>query len=250
LDSQTQSDREGAEKRLHELTHGIFEKVIPSVVDANDNPDVVSVATRGLARLGNQTNDQLDWGPATPFGPDIIKQAISDWTRAWTQANDQVDQDPSTPFGLFAKLAIVDKKDFLESVESLQVKSLSTLDQIAVARSIQYYQRGTGRATERSRTLLLNYLRELNKQSTAEFDEERFLKHATLATCQRRLTTVLKNRRLRASRLYGKTKNARLLKEVQIEFAKELIALYPETKVAKQAAEKLNLPVSVRNETK
>ena len=218
LDVKTQSDRRDAELRLHEFSFGIFESVIPSVA-------------------------------ASEFDPDVSAKAIKEWKEAWSIATDQTDLDPSTPIGLFSTLATVGNKDFLASVEPLSASSFSPQDQISVTRGILDFQRTSGQATEQSRTLLLRFLRELNKQSTAEFNEERFLKSATLATCQRRLDTVLKNRRLRASRLYGQTKNRRLLAEARLELAKDLIAYYPETKVAKQAAEQLDLPVSVRNET-
>lgn len=212
-------DRQEAETRLHELSFGIFETVIPSVAPA----DVDS---------------------------ETIDAVIDAWTEVWAKANDQTNLDTSTPIGLFSTLATVGNKSFLESVESLDIASLPPLDQISVAKSILDYQRSGGGVTDQSKVALLNVLRELNKQSTAEFSENHFLKTATLATCQRRLATVLKYRRLRASRLYAKSKNKKLLEEARIEIVKDLISLYPETKLARQAAEDLNLPVSHRNETK
>lgn len=218
LDSKIQMDRQEAENRLHEMSFGIFETVIPSVA-------------------------------ATDVDPDTTAKAMDDWTEAWAKANPQWDLDPTTPTGLFATLATVANKNYLESVDSLDVSTLSPLDQISVARSILDYQRGSGRVTTQSRTSLLNVLRELNKRSTAKFSEENFLKKATLTTCERRLTTVLTNRRRRASRLYTQTKNQGLLEVARLEFAKDLIAFYPETKLAKKAADELNLPVSHIDQT-
>jgi hypothetical protein len=213
LRSRTQSDRQTAEERLHELSFGVFEYVIPTLV-AND------------------------------VDRKLTTQVVDKWTEAWDTASDQSDQDPSTPIGLFSLLATVGNKDFLETIESLDPASLSPLNQIAVARSILNYQRASGRVNRRTISLLLDVLRELNKESKAKFSEESFLKRATLITCEHRLVTVLKNRRLRASRIYGQTRNKRLLEQVRVEFAKDLIGLYPETRVARQAAEALNIPVS------
>ena len=217
LNSPTLADREAAEKRLHELSYGIFESAIPSV--------------------------------AGDVGPEITTEAIEKWKQAWSQANKQTDLNSSTPAGLFATLATVDNKDFLESVDSLNVRDLSPLDQIAVARSILEYQRSIGRVTDKSKRVLMDFLRELNRESKASFSEENFLKRATVTSTERRLETVLKNRRLRASRLYSKTKDKGLLLEVRVELAKDLMRLYPETRLSRQAAENLNLPVSQLNET-
>lgn len=217
LDSRTYEDRRDAELRLHELSFGIFESVIPAVAGSD-------------------------------FDPEATAESIKAWTVAWETANDQTDLDASTPIGLFSVLATVANKNYIESVKSLDVTTLTPFEQISVARSVLEFQRGNG-VTGQSRAVFLDYLRELNKQSTAEFNEERFLKGATQTTCQRRLVTVLKNRRLRASRLYGQTKNKGLHADARIEIAKHLIVLYPETKVAKQAAESFNLPVSHLNET-
>ena len=222
LNSETQSDRKASELRLHELSFGIFESIIPAVADPNIEP-----ATK--------------------------TSAIAAWNESWTMANDKISNggrvDVSTPIGLFSMLANNDRNDFVESIGSLDVRSLSPRNQIALARGILEYQQASGEVSMKTRSLLMDVLRELNKESTAKFDEDSFLKRATLATCKRRLETVLKNRRLRASRIYGKTKNKRLLKEVRVEFAKDLVALYPETTVAKKAAEELNLPVSHSNST-
>lgn len=217
LNSQTTSDRVESEKRLHELTFGVFEHVIPSVA----SPDVDA---------------------------ESLKQAAAEWTQVWKQADEQTDLDPSTSTGLFSTLAAVGNKDFLESVKSLGRSDPSPLDQIAIARSIVDYQRRTGAATKESTRILLDYLRELNKESKASFSEDSFVKRATVDSCERRLETVLKNRRLRASRLFGKTRNKSFLIEVRTEFAKDLIALYPETAVAQKAAKNLNIPVSLINE--
>ena len=212
LQSRSEFDRQKAEERLQALSYGLFDTSIPSVVG--------------------------------PFKSSVTEKAVSQWTDVWTKANDQAVLDASTSEGLFCTLANVGNKNFLDAVESLDANQMEPLHQIATARSILSYQKHGNAVNERSRTLLLEFLDDLNKASKAKFGRDRFIKSATLQTCERRIVKVLRNRRGEASKLLNKTKNRKLSEIDRIVFARKLILLYPETKYAIEVSEAMNLPVS------
>jgi hypothetical protein len=212
LKSRSERDRLKAEERLQELSYGLFDTSIPSV--------------SGTFKLSASEN------------------AISQWTDVWTKANDQAMLDTSTSEGLFCILANKGSKDFLNAVDSLNAQEMEPLHQIAVVRSILSYQKHANAVNRRSRIQLLEFLDELNKASKAKFGRDRFIKSATLQTCERRLEKVLKNRRWEARKLLNQSKSKKFSATEQLVFAKQLISLYPESKYAIEVAETMNLPVS------
>ena len=210
--SRSETERVAAEAGLHVLTYGLFVDSIPSVV-----------------------------GEADPIE---VSSSVEKWNKIWRSANAQDDLDLTTSTGLFATLSAVGKKDFLETVESLKVEALDPIHQIALARSILDHQKSTGVINERTRGLLLHPLEELNKESTALFGKDNFLNNANQATCEDRLRKILRDRRSFARKLRAKSKNKRILENVRLEHAKDLIALYPETDIARKIAKEFGLPIS------
>ncbi len=213
LQSRLEVERAKAEELLHLLSYGIFERSIPTVTG--------------------------------PFKLSQAEKSVTLWKDAFAKANDQAVLDLSTNMGLFCRLANVGQKDFLDSVESLNATQLEPLHQIAVVKSVLSYQKHHhGGVNERSRTLLIEVLDELNKASKAKFGRDRFIKKASLQTCEQRLKKVLDNRRWEARKLLNKTKDKKTAEVDRIAIGNELISLYPESEYAIEVSENLNLPVS------
>lgn len=213
LTSKVATTRKAAQDMLHELSLGIFE------------PRVASVA-----------------GPDALF--EARESAAAAWRTIWEDANalktgGANSADPECDLVFFVAMASGFEDDFVESMEAIEIVGLAPLNQIAFARRVLSYQENQG-VTPRTRQLLLDVFTELNKESTARFGSEFFLKNATQATCQARLKKVLSNRRIFARRLYRKWDAVKQDEELRHEFAQKIVERYPETNYAEQMRADVN----------
>lgn len=200
LQSESVEVRKSVETMLHELSFGVFQETMPSVIEPESN-----LSQRVAAKIA--------------------------WTNVWSDRSELDPAEIPDDVAFFLALASGKEDELVRRMGELDVTTLSPLKQIAFAERILEYQESNG-VTGETRQLLLNVFEELNKESTAKFGRDFFLKNATQVTCQARLKKVLANRRIFARRLYRKWESAKPRDVSRIEYARKIVELYPETKYA------------------